>query len=47
MAHPGAPRRFKRILAVSTLLLSASAAAAPILMQPLPGAPPTRRAATT
>lgn len=41
MAHPGAPRRFKRILAVSALLLSASAAAAPILMQPLPGAPYT------
>ncbi|WP_211485781.1 hypothetical protein, partial [Achromobacter ruhlandii] len=43
MAHPGAPRRFKRILAVSALLLSASAAAAPILMQPLPGAPYTPR----
>lgn len=41
MAHPGAPRalrRLKRDLAVSALLLSASAAAAPILMQPLPGA---------
>ncbi|WP_373743016.1 hypothetical protein, partial [Achromobacter insuavis] len=38
MAHPGAPRRFQRVLALAALLLSASAAAAPILMQPLPGA---------
>ena len=39
-AQPGASRalrRFKRVLASAALLLCASAGAAPILMQPLPG----------